>query len=67
MYFWSCGMWDLSSPTRDLVCASCIGSLESKPLEHQGSPWINSDKWRLLEFLFRSEQQREGGGKLVYV
>ena len=31
-------MWDLSSPTRDQICALCVGSLESQPLDHQGSP-----------------------------
>ena len=30
--------WDLSSPTRDWTHAPCIGSLESKPLDCQGSP-----------------------------
>ena len=32
--------WDLSSPTRDRTCATCIGSAESEPLEHQGSPLL---------------------------
>ena len=32
------GMWDLSSPTRDQTLASCIGLVESQPLDHQGSP-----------------------------
>ena len=30
--------WDLSSLTRDWTRAPCIGSMESKPLGHQGSP-----------------------------
>ena len=30
--------WDLSSSTRDLTHAPCIGSTESLPLGHQGSP-----------------------------
>ena len=42
----SCGMWTLScgmhaassSPTRDWTRAPCIGSTESYPLDHQGSP-----------------------------
>ena len=29
-----------SSPTRDRTQASCIGSMESYPLDHQGSPEI---------------------------
>ena len=24
-----CGIWDLCSPTRDLTCAPCSGSMES--------------------------------------
>ena len=35
----SCGMHDgYSSPTRDRTWAPCIGSMESYPLDHQGSP-----------------------------
>ena len=36
---WSCApvMWDLSSPTRDGTCSPWVGSLESQPLDHQGS------------------------------
>ena len=40
-----CVLWDLSlqhvgsrSPTRDRTRAPCIGSVESQPLGHQGSP-----------------------------
>ena len=33
-----CGLWDLGSPTRDQTLASCSGSSESKPLDHQGIP-----------------------------
>ena len=44
----SCGMWTLScsmhegssSPTRYWTRAPCIGSAESYPLDHQGSPCI---------------------------
>ena len=32
------GMWDLSSPTRDLTWASCIRSKESSPLDLKGVP-----------------------------
>ena len=43
----SCSLWALScgmhvgsiSPTRDRTWATCIGSVESYPLDHQGSPW----------------------------
>ena len=31
--------WDLSSPTKDSTCASCIRSTESKPLDCQRSPY----------------------------
>ena len=31
-----------SSMTRDWTCAPCIGSTESQPLDHQGSPLITS-------------------------
>ena len=31
-------MWDLSSPTRDQTHAPCSGTMESKPLDSQGSP-----------------------------
>ena len=42
----SCGAWDLrwgvhagsSSPSRDRTWTPCIGSMESYPLDHQGSP-----------------------------
>ena len=32
------GLQDLSSPTRGGTQAPCSGSLESKPLDHQGIP-----------------------------
>ena len=46
MQAFSCGMRTLScsmhvgssSPTRDATQAPCIGSVESYPLDHQGSP-----------------------------
>ena len=31
-------MWDLSSLARGQACAPCIGSVESQPLDSQGSP-----------------------------
>ena len=34
----ACGIPDPSSPTRDRTWAPCIGSLESQPLDHPGSP-----------------------------
>ena len=37
-FFWSRGMWDLSSPTRDRIHTSCSGSTESQQLDHLGSP-----------------------------
>ena len=54
-----CGMWELSSPTRDQTLAPCSGSLESEPPDHQRIPcltilknkisylrmyWLNSQK-----------------------
>ena len=33
-----CGLWDLSSPTRNWTWAPCSGSAESEPLGNQGSP-----------------------------
>ena len=44
-FFWflamPCSKQDLSSPalTRDWTCDSSSGSMESQPLNHQGSPW----------------------------
>ena len=35
--FSSCSMWNLSSLIRDRTQASCTGSAESYPLDHQGS------------------------------
>ena len=32
-----CGIWDLRSRTRDGILAPCSGSMESQPLDHQGS------------------------------
>ena len=34
----SSGMWDSSPTTRDQTQAPCIGSMESQPLGHHGSP-----------------------------
>ena len=34
----SCGTWEPSSPTRDRTQTPCIRSVESWPLDHQGSP-----------------------------
>ena len=36
-----CDMQDLSSLTRDQTQAPCIGSVESQPLDHQGSPDVS--------------------------
>ena len=49
----SCGMWTLScsmragssSPTRNQTRAPCIGSAESYPLGHQGSPSLSIFEW----------------------
>ena len=34
--------WDLHSLTRDRTCTFCMGSTESQPLDHQGSPQLRS-------------------------
>lgn len=34
----ACAMWDLSTPTRDWTLNPCSGSMESYPLDLQGSP-----------------------------
>lgn len=38
-FFWPCPhiMWDLSSRTWDGTCSPWVGSLESRPLDYQGS------------------------------
>ena len=40
-----CGMWGLSPLTRDWTRALCIGSMESEPLDSQGSPGPVSQRW----------------------
>ena len=40
VYFWVHGMWDLSSLMRDRTLAPCSGSMESSPLDLQGSPRV---------------------------
>ena len=47
-----------------------LPALEAWSLNHWTTrevPGLILDKWRFLEFLFRSEEQREGGGELIYV
>ena len=34
------GMWDLSSLTRDQTSAPCSGSMDSLPVDHQGSTFL---------------------------
>ena len=41
----SCGIGELSSPTRDQTWAPCTGSMESYSLDHQGSPHL----WDLIQ------------------
>ena len=38
LVFWSRGMWDLSSPTRDQTHTPCFGRWSFSPLNHQASP-----------------------------
>ena len=35
-----CGMQDPSSPTREWTHSPCSGSMDSQPLDFQGSPWL---------------------------
>ena len=45
-----CSLWDLSSRTRDQICATCSGRVESQPLDHQGSPqrgFFGNKHWQL--------------------
>ena len=37
-FFWPRGTQDLSSLTRDGTYTPCSGSMESQPLDYQGSP-----------------------------
>ena len=47
-------MWHLSSPTRDQTHSPCIGSTESKPLDHQRSPCFNTFSYTFF-LLFKQE------------
>ena len=47
-------MWDLSSPTRDKTLTPCSGSVEYKPLDHQGSPFVTFQE-RERDLLYLSE------------
>ena len=44
-----CGMWDLSSLTRDATCIPCSRSTDSLPLDWQGSPSILKFKSQTVE------------------
>ena len=37
-----CGRQDLSSPARSHTYALCSGTVKSKPLDHQGSPYLST-------------------------
>ena len=56
----SCSLWDLVL-TRDETQAPCIGSLESQPQDHQGSPDKCSDKRKAWGDL-RRRRSREAAG-----
>ena len=53
-----CGMWDLSSLTRDWTCAPCR---ESQPLDHQGNPyesfWNESQHMKTAIIIFSQHFQ----------
>ena len=38
LFFWPCGIWDLSYWTRDQTCVPCSVSVESQPLDHREVP-----------------------------
>ena len=40
-----CGLWGLSSPTRDWTRAPCTGNVESEPLDSRGRPRPVSWRW----------------------
>ena len=42
-----CGLWDLSSLTRDQTWAIGSESMDLLPLDHQGTPFI-INKWVIL-------------------
>ena len=45
----TCNMQNLSSLTRDWTCAPCGGSIESQPLDHQGSPSLTEfPNWEII-------------------
>ena len=48
------GMWDLNSRMRDGTCASCIGSVQSWPLDHWRSPWTRCIAQLFYEWLLLS-------------
>ena len=48
IHFWLCSMWD--PWTRDRNCAPCRGSLESSPLDLQGSPTSLVVKWIVTNY-----------------
>ena len=45
----TCNMQNLSSLTRNWTCAPCGGSIESQPLDHQGSPSLTEfPNWEII-------------------
>ena len=55
-------MWDLTSLTRDWTRSPCSGSVESLPLDCQGSPWCSSTvvaTW--LQTLLGAMKGKRGG------
>ena len=61
-----CSMQDLSSPTRDRTWASCGGSVESSPLDHQGSPWNTVLTVPLKHLQFRRGRFHPWVGKIPW-
>ena len=58
-FFWSCGMQDLSSPTRDWTQAPGNESMESSPLDRQGIPLtrVNENQILCLQFYLSGKRK----------
>ena len=51
-----CGMWDLSSLTKDLTNTHCSGKGESYPLDYQGSPLLLNFELSEWTYFFESSE-----------
>ena len=64
-----CTIWDPCSLTKDQTWAPCIGSAESYPLDHQGSPKstflcmkrsLITSHWRLRKYQHTKAENERG-------